>query len=267
MSTKSENKPVTITCIKWGDKFPAYYVNRLYAGIKRHIDRPFRFVCFTEDATGIRNEVEIYPLPVVPIEDEIVTAMTTGKRRGAWRKVTIFKKGEGDLSGPCLQLDLDVVISGPVGPLFDYMPDKLCMAHDWLEKRRGKQGGQGSVIRFNADKHNYLYDDFAADIAGSVALKGEQRYTSFTALKHGDLEYFPDGWIMSFKRHAIPIFPLNFLVPPSLPKDAHIVCFHGTPKMEEALTGDCPKIRYRTRPAQWLRELWLEENEQNWMPG
>jgi len=258
--------PVTVTCIKWGNKFPAYYVNRLFAGVKRHMDRPFRFVCFTEDATGIRDEVEIWPLPTVPVEEEMVKAMTTGKRRGAWRKLTIFRTGEGNLSGPCLQMDLDVVVTENLGPLFDHMPGKICMGRDWLERRRGRPGGHGSVIRLDLPQHSYLYDDFAADFEGSITYKGEQKYTSMTALGHGDLEYFPEGWISSFKRQAIPYFPLNFFKEPYLPDNCRVMCFHGTPKMEEALVGDCPKLQYRTKPAAWLRKLWLDDDEQDWMP-
>jgi hypothetical protein len=258
---------VTAVCIKWGDKFPPYYVNRLYAGVKRHLDRPFRFVCFTEKPEGIRPEVEVYPLPAVPFEEQMVRAMTTGKRRGAWRKVTMLKPGAGDLSGPCLGLDLDVVITGPLGELFDYMPGRMCMGRDWLERRRGRVGGHGSVFRFDPALHSYLYSDFAADVEKASAWKGEQKYTSMTAHAHGDLEYFPDGWICSFKRQAIPYFPLNFLFEPTLPDNCRVMCFHGTPKMEEALVGDCPKLQYRTRPAAWLRDLWLDEGEKDWMPA
>lgn len=255
-----------IACIKWGDKFPAYYVNRLYAGVKRHMDRPFRFVCFTDDAEGIREEVEIFLLPVVPFEEKMVAAMTTGKRRGAWRKVTMLQPGAGDLSGPSLGLDLDVVVTGPLGPLFDYKPGKLCMGRDWLERRRRRPGGHGSVFRFDPSLQGYLYSDFENDFEASIAYKGEQKYTSMRALAHGDLEYFPAGWICSFKRQAIPNFPLNFIRRPVLPADCRVMCFHGTPKMEEALIGDCPKLRYRTRPAPWLREYWLEPHEKDWQP-
>ncbi|MCB1460812.1 MAG: hypothetical protein KDJ48_16400 [Nitratireductor sp.] len=257
----------TVTCIKWGNKFPAYYVNRLYAGVKRHMDRPFRFVCFTENAEGLRPEVEVFPLPVVAYEDAMVRAMTTGKRRGSWRKVTIFQPGKAELSGPCLQLDLDVVITGPLGPLIDHAPGKVCMGRDWLERRRHRPGGHGSAVRFDPHLHRYLFDGFGEYITGEMQWKGEQKYTSMTALTHGDLEYFPEGWICSFKRQSIPVFPLNFLRVPVLPDDCRVMCFHGTPKMEEALVGDCPKLRYRTRPAAWLRDLWLDANEKDWMPG
>jgi len=33
--------------MKWGDKFPAEYVNRLYAMVARNLSDEFRFVCFT----------------------------------------------------------------------------------------------------------------------------------------------------------------------------------------------------------------------------
>jgi hypothetical protein len=251
----------TVICMKWGDKFAPYYVNRLYAGVARFLDRPFRFVCFTEKPRGIRKEVEIFPLPKVPFEKRMVEAMTTGRRRGAWRKVTMMQPGEAKLSGPTLSMDLDVVVTGPLGPLFDHAPGRIAMGRDWLERRRMRVGGHGSVTRFDPERHRYLFDDFAGDIEAALALKGEQKYTSMTAHRHGDLAYFPDGWICSFKRQAIPPFPLNFLIQPRLPADCRVMCFHGTPKMEEALEGDCPKWRYRTRPAKWLAEYWLEAAE------
>ncbi|MEZ5792820.1 MAG: hypothetical protein R3D34_19195 [Nitratireductor sp.] len=77
----------TVTCIKWGNKFPAYYVNRLYAGVKRHMDRPFRFVCFTENAEGLRPEIEVFPLPVVPFEDAMV-------RDDHWQAAWIMAEGD-----------------------------------------------------------------------------------------------------------------------------------------------------------------------------
>lgn len=259
-------KPVNIVCIKWGTKFPPYYVNRLYAGVARNMTRPFRFVCFTEHAEGIRKEVEVHPLPVVPFEDEMVTAMTTGKRRGAWRKVTMMKPGEVGLEGPSLVMDLDVVVAGPLDDLFDYMPGKVCMGREWRYKYSKTVGGHGSVYKFEPGRHDYLYTDFAKDTQGSIEYRGEQKYISLTAHKRGDLEYFPEGWICSFKRQAIPTVPLNLFMEPKLPETCRVMCFHGDPKMEEALVGDGRKLKYRTKPAKWLRELWLDSDEQEWMP-
>lgn len=52
-----------IICMKWGKKYGPEYVNRLYAMVRRHLSGDFRFVCLTDDASGIRSEVECKPIP------------------------------------------------------------------------------------------------------------------------------------------------------------------------------------------------------------
>ena len=47
-----------ILCMKWGTKYGPEYVNRLYAMVRRNLTGDFRFVCLTDDGTGIRSEVE-----------------------------------------------------------------------------------------------------------------------------------------------------------------------------------------------------------------
>jgi hypothetical protein len=62
-------------------------------------------VCFTENDSGIRNEVELQPLPELDLPVNLADAPERG-----WRKLTVFKKGFGGLKGKTLFLDLDVVI-------------------------------------------------------------------------------------------------------------------------------------------------------------
>ncbi len=255
-----------IVCIKWGDKYPAYYVNRLYLGVARFMSRKFRFVCFTEKPEGIIPEVEIQPLPVEPHEDVLIKLMTTGMkmstgiRRGAWRKVSLYKPGLAGLEGPILGLDIDVVITGPLDDLFDYAPGKVCMRKDWQAEQRFRKFGNSSVFRFDPARHGYIYEEFAADPMGcALRAKGqEQRHTSWTALEHGDLEYFPRRWIASFKSDATPLPPLNLLVPPRIPVGTRVMCFHGEPKMEEALRGYRGKWYHAALPAKWLEDYWLQ---------
>ena len=90
--------------MKWGDKFSSEYVNRLYGMVSRNINIKFRFVCFTENSEGIRSEVEIQELPELELPP--------GSPERGWRKLTVFKKNFGGLSGPTLFLDLDIVIVG-----------------------------------------------------------------------------------------------------------------------------------------------------------
>ena len=46
-----------VLCIKWGNKFPADYVNKLYRMVERHLSLPHRFVCLTDNTTGLNSEI------------------------------------------------------------------------------------------------------------------------------------------------------------------------------------------------------------------
>ena len=50
---------VNIICMKWGNKYGPDYVNKLYNMVSRNLTRDFRFICFTEDGTGIKNNIEM----------------------------------------------------------------------------------------------------------------------------------------------------------------------------------------------------------------
>ena len=54
-----------VLCLKWGKRYGAEYVNRLYRGVKANLSGPFRFVCVTDDPTGLVEGVEpcAYPSP------------------------------------------------------------------------------------------------------------------------------------------------------------------------------------------------------------
>ena len=53
----------SVVCMKWGDKYGAEYVNRLYNMVARNTTLPFKFVCFTDNANGLLPEIESRPLP------------------------------------------------------------------------------------------------------------------------------------------------------------------------------------------------------------
>ena len=107
--------------MKWGDKFPPLYVNRLYGMISRNITLPFHLICFTDNAEGIRNEVKIEPIPIIELPDGI-------PERG-WKKLTVLKNNLGGLSGQTLFLDLDVLIVSNIDSFFNHTGDFL-IAHD-----------------------------------------------------------------------------------------------------------------------------------------
>ncbi|NSX54254.1 glycosyl transferase [Parasulfitobacter algicola] len=250
-----------IICIKWGTLFGPEYVNRLYSGVRRNLRKDIRFFCMTEQSDGIHPDVEILPLPVEPFHDEMNAALAVANRQGAMRKVSLFRPGlVPDLRGPFLGFDLDVVITGDLGPIWSDAPGKVAMRADWVEARRGRPTGHGSVFRFDPAVHGYLYDDLAAKPTAQVekARGSEQRYTSTNAQERGDFHYIPNDLVVSFKHDCLGLPPVNYLRAPRLPDNARVVCFHGRPKMPEAVEGYRGSWLRHSRPCDWLQDHWID---------
>ena len=102
---------VNVLCMKWGTKYPADYVNRLYSMVARNMQRKFRFVCLTEDGQGLAEQIESFPLPELSVD-------LGGPERG-WNKLAVFAEELYDLKGKVLCLDLDLIITGSLDDLFD----------------------------------------------------------------------------------------------------------------------------------------------------
>ena len=252
----------TVVCIKWGTLFGPDYVNRLYSGVRRNLAAPVRFLCMTDRADGLHPDVEVLPLPEEPFQAEMDAALAVADRKGAMRKVSLFRRGAiPDLRGPVLGFDLDVVITGPLDDLLAYAPGMVAMRADWVEARRGRPTGHGSVFRFDPARHPWLYDRLAADPAGEVARArgSEQRYTSTLAQAMGAFSYLPPAQVVSFKHDCLDLPPLNWLRPARLPRDARVVCFHGRPKMHEAVAGWWGNPLRACRPVPWLKEHWIDQ--------
>ncbi|MGY9050238.1 glycosyl transferase [Puniceibacterium antarcticum] len=248
-----------IICIKWGTLFGPEYVNRLYSGVRRNLSVPVRFFCMTEQADGLHPEIEVLPLPEEPFQEPMNAALAVANRQGAMRKTSLFRRGlVRDLEGPFLGFDLDVVITGSLDPLLALEPGKVAMRHDWVEKRKGRPTGHGSVFRFDPEVHGYLYDDLAANPYKEVetARGSEQRYTSHKAMDRGEFVYIPEPWVVSFKYDCNP-FPGNYIRKPQLPDDARVVCFHGHPKMPEAIEGYGKSLIRYSKPCDWLQDHWV----------
>jgi hypothetical protein len=251
----------TVACIKWGTLFGPEYVNRLYSGVRRNLAGPVRFLCMTERAEGLHPGIEILPLPEEPYAEEMAAALAVADRKGAMRKASLFRPGLiAGLEGPVLGFDLDVVVTGPLEDLLAHAPGKVAMRADWVEARRGRPTGHGSVFRFDPALHKWLYETLAADPSGAVARArgSEQRYTSALAQERGAFAYLPPEQVVSFKHDCLDLPPMNWLRPARLPAGARVVCFHGRPKMHEAVAGWWGNPLRACRATPWLREHWID---------
>ena len=232
-----------VVCIKYGRYYAPFYVNRLFAGVKRHLSRPFRFVCVTNDPEGIRPEVECVPFAEDP-------GVPGRKWPNIFSKLTLFKDGFADLEGPTLYLDLDVLITGPLDRFFDYHPGEFCIIRNWIEFYK-------RIFRKENPANRHLF------------AKGSQKLQTRAMFHAGKVNWWPADWVSSFKRQCIPAFPLNlFLAPHPPPKAASIVAFHGHPDIPEAQAGyrfrsrngtrECVRPHLTSLPAPWIDSLWHE---------
>lgn len=263
-----------IVCIKWGTKYPALYVNRLYAMCARNMARPFRFVCFTDDPTGVRPEVDCLPLP--PLDAEVLPSP------GKWGKSRLWAAELGDLGGPFLFIDLDCVVIGSLDDFFDHgAPEDVILARDPAKPLQ--RIGQTSVYRAPVGKLAPIRDAFLADPMGTQARhRYEQRYVTRAA--PGGVRFWPRAWVVHYRRRCRRMFPLNYALPPKPPAGARIVIFAGHLNPPQAIAGqyhpEAPASarghlaatfdrdrRYASarrhlmaymRPAPWIEEAWRE---------
>jgi len=234
--------------MKWGDKFPPKYVNRLYGMVSRNMSLPFRFICFTEQADGIRPEVEIQPLPELDIP--------AGLPERGWRKLTVFADDFGGLTGRTLFLDLDIVIVDSIDSFFTY-PGEFLIAHD--KHRPSRIEGNSSVFRFEIGGHAGILEYFARNfeiIKNEV--RHEQAYLSREMKKLGKLAFWPDEWVPSFKYRCAPPWIKSWFKSPSVPAGAKVILFHGLPNPPEAAKGISGKWYRHIKPSSWIKEYWVE---------
>lgn len=195
---------MTVCCVFVKGPYPytAEYVVRLERMVRRHLARPFRFVCFTDQPEAF----------TAPIETIRIPAQLPGCREavGYWNKLQIFNPAHG-LEGRVLFLDLDVLVVADLAPIVDVASPFALIADELaLERPEVSVDSIGRTIlrRFNASVMVFEGDSLAdlwRDWNPAVArqLQGDQdwyavRYPKATAL--------PFTWFPRLSRIAGPPF-------------------------------------------------------------
>ena len=111
------------------------WVNRLYRGVARNLDIPFKFTCLSNVDTPY-NTVKL-----VSGSDHY------------WNKIELFRKGIFD--GPVIYFDLDVIICKNITNDIKKLPiDKFLMVEEPYKKIHNS-----SIMAWNGD-YSYLYENF-----------------------------------------------------------------------------------------------------------
>lgn len=260
--TDMNRDAVNVICIKWGNLYGPEYVNNLYRGVSKHLKRAHRFVCFTDDKTGLKEGIETFPLP------ELDLPSGHGDKR--WRKLGLFRRDLADLQGPTLFLDLDLVVLDDLNPFFDHPGKFLIIRDDDLFRAKPLRKvnpardrflhsvGNSSVFRFEVGMHDYILNAYIADPQSATAkYEISQQFQSAQLETHGHLQYWPSDWCVSFKNACVPPFFKSYFRDPEPPQGAKIVVFAGNPKMHEVLNGGGHKWYRRIGNVDWLRQAWI----------
>lgn len=238
---------VNIICMKWGTKYDASYVNKLYRMVASNLSRPFRFVCMTDDNAGIREEVECLQLPELELPP--------GSPERGWNKLVTFNSELDNLKGTALFLDLDVLVVDNIDSLFD-IEGEFLIIKDWIRK---DCTGNSSVYRFNIGAHPDIIEYFRNNFNSiQKQHRNEQEYLSHYLDQQGKLSYWPESWCKSFKYHCIQKGLKAWFSPPEKPEGAKIIVFHGNPNPPDAIAGHSGKWYRKVLPTAWVADYWRE---------
>lgn len=184
------------------DIFTPEWADKLYRGIARNFDKPFRFVCVTDEPESAFAE---------PIE----TLGFENYRHNMWCIIECLRV-TGD---PVIFMGLDTIITGNITHMADLRP-RFAMLRDPYHEKRMCSGVM--VWREARD----IYDRFVADQSKAdytLANKpSDMRWLHQNGRPDMDLETALPGQIRSYKVHC-----------KDGPGDARIVYFHGVPKPHE----------------------------------
>lgn len=250
---------VNVVCMKWGDRYGPEFVNRLYGMVIRNTSWTVRFVCFTDDRTGIRPEVECQPLPAFDYDPKL------GKY---WPKLALMQPGLGGLEGMTLFLDLDLVIIDTIDELLRH-PGRFLIVREWKDEHLGY--GNSSVVRYFIGAEANVIDKFRATPAEVIMGTYDGKEQNFLSKAVDDIAFWPPEWVPAFNLACLPKNRLvRFFSTPKPPSGGKILVFYGSITPASALRGE-HELRKRVRSgfafrptrrrfgkATWIAQYWTE---------
>ena len=243
-----------VICMKYGTVYPAAYVNVLFNAVKSSMKGNFRFICLTNDGTGIDADVEVFSIPEIGLTPE---QWLVG---GVWPKLGLFDSHFHGLKGRALFIDLDMVVLQGLDAFFEI--DK-----PFVGLNAGPGWGRGgyptefgsAVISYELGSYPHVADTFRLNKTKIMSsFRTEQAYAA-TQIKN--IDFWPEGWVLSFKRSLRqPLFVDLFVHPKEPPSTAKMVAFHGTPRPRDLLPGGpsfwdrFPHLGHG--PVPWMCDYW-----------
>ena len=216
-----DQEQITIVCWKWEPiggvpttkkhaRFHSGHVNALLEMLKKHLHRPFRLLCATDDPEGIDPEVQI-----VPLWDEFRFM------GGCFVRLHCFRKDFDLFGGRFTSIDLDTIITGDITPLFDRTEDFII----WQPDNDGNRIAAycGSLWTLTAGSHPEVYDSFDPSI---IRPNRNNKYLGGSDQLHISKQ-LPNAAIYTTEDGIHNFVPDIQAAGKGLPEDARIVFFNG----------------------------------------
>ena len=125
------SEPLTFVCWRWQppqgyrSTFGPETVYALREMLRRHYHKPHRFVCVTDEPEALSG------IEAIPIWSDLSTMPSPlgHSYPSCYRRLKVFAPDAGELFGERLvSIDLDMVITGDVTPLFDRRGDEVMVS-------------------------------------------------------------------------------------------------------------------------------------------
>lgn len=194
-------EPLNVITWRWGSKYPGHYVERLKAGLARHLKQEYRFGVFAPEA-----------------EDEHLADVP-----GCFCRLRMFDPAwqeKHGLSGRIVQVDLDCVVTGPLDAVFN-RPEGFTILHGGNAANPCPFNGSLQMLR--AGYRPDVWADFSLEAAKQIRAYEFPDDQGWLAHKLPDAAGWKAGSESGVYAFQKPGWPKG----EALPSDARLVVFPG----------------------------------------
>lgn len=239
-----------VVCFKWRPTWSMYrstytadHVNTLFHMVRRHYLKPFRFSCITDDPKGL--DPAIRPIRLWPDHADLASLHGVANP-SCYRRLRLFAADSREIIGDrFVWLDLDMVITSSLHPLFDRREDIVL----W-EGTAAKNHYNAAMVMMTAGARPLVWDRFDAKesprLAQRAGFVGSDQAWINLCLGAGEARWRLADGCYSWRLH------LRFNRG-KLPADARVVNFAGS-------SGD-PWQKPVQRSAPWIVEHYRRDDD------
>jgi len=235
---------VSVVCWQWNDvhlgdrPYAPEHVNVLQRMVARHLSLPHRFICVADSAEGFDPAVEVVITP--PAARAIGKLRSPEGKRfpSCYRRLWMFSREARVLGDVVLQIDIDLVVTGELAPLFDH-------PHDFVGWRPFRDWGRqlrfgGGIYLLRTGTRANVWEDF----------KGE---TSIRKARLAGFRGSDQAWLSyCLAKPDVPVYP----------RDSGIYSIRDMKGTESTLPADARLVQMNgpvkpwASPLRWVQERW-----------